>query len=106
MTENILNALHFAAIKHKDQRSYTSGYTDPYINHVIGFMSVLTDVAEETDPILLQAATLQGTIEWTDATLDDTLCDYLKLPVTRILLRTNQNLFLSFSSKFDSQFQA
>ena len=32
------------------------------------------------------------------------LCDYLKLPVTRILLRTNQNLFLSFSSKFDSQF--
>ena len=71
MTENILNALHFAAIKHKDQRSYTSGYTDPYINHVIGLMSVLTDVAEETDPILLQAATLQGTIEWTDATIDD-----------------------------------
>ena len=32
------------------------------------------------------------------------LRDYLKLPVTRILLRTNQNLFLSFSSKFDSQF--
>ena len=71
MTENILNALHFAAIKHKDQRSYTSGYTDPYINHVIGLMSVLTDVAEETDPILLQAATLQGTIEWTDTTIDD-----------------------------------
>ena len=71
MTENILNALHFAAIKHKDQRSYTSGYTDPYINHVIGLMSVLTDLADETDPILLQAATLQGTIEWTDATIDD-----------------------------------
>ena len=71
MTENILNTLHFAAIKHKDQRSYTSGYTDPYINHVIGLMSVLTDLADEADPILLQAATLQGTIEWTDATIND-----------------------------------
>ena len=34
-------------------------------------MSVLTDLSDETDPILLQAATLQGTIEWTDATIDD-----------------------------------
>ena len=71
MMENLLNALHFAAIKHQDQRSYMSGYTDPYINHVIGLVAALTDIAGETDPVLLQAAILQSAVRWTEATIDD-----------------------------------
>ena len=71
MMDNLLNALHFAAIKHKDQRSYMSGYTDPYINHVIGLVAALTNIAGETDPVLLQAAILQSTVRWTEATIDD-----------------------------------
>ena len=52
MMENLLIALHFAAMKHKDQRSYISAYTDPHFNYVIGLVAALTDVAGETDPVL------------------------------------------------------
>ena len=48
-----------------------SGYTDPYINHVIGLVAALTKIAGETDPVLFQAAILQSTVRWTEATIDD-----------------------------------
>jgi guanosine-3',5'-bis(diphosphate) 3'-pyrophosphohydrolase len=63
----ILNALNFAAEKHRDQRR-KNRETPPYINHLIHVVNYLWDVGAVRDVPTLVAAALHDTIEDTDTT--------------------------------------
>lgn len=62
-----INALVFAAAKHRDQRR-KDPTAAPYINHPIAVADVLANEAGITDPVVLCAALLHDTIEDTKAT--------------------------------------
>ena len=62
---SILQALHFAANKHRAQRRKDSD-SSPYINHPIAVAELLGRVGMVTDPVVLLAAILHDTIEDTD----------------------------------------
>ena len=68
--DKVLKAAAFAAIKHKDQKSHEDDDI-PFINHPIGMADTLANVGKETDPVLLQAALLHDTVEWTETTLEE-----------------------------------
>jgi (p)ppGpp synthase/HD superfamily hydrolase len=63
----ILQALHFAAAKHRDQRR-KGAEASPYINHPIEVAELLARVGEVTDSVVLQAAILHDTLEDTQTT--------------------------------------
>lgn len=63
----ILKALHFAAIKHRDQRR-KDVEASPYINHPIEVAELLAREGGVTDALTLQAAILHDTIEDTNTT--------------------------------------
>ena len=72
-TTQLLAALDFAALKHRDQRRKGPGQT-PYVNHVIGVAHTLASVGGITDVATLRAALLHDTLEDTATTepeLDD-----------------------------------
>jgi guanosine-3',5'-bis(diphosphate) 3'-pyrophosphohydrolase len=58
----LLSALHFAAIKHRDQRRKDSAQS-PYINHPIQVVNLLWEVGGVRDESTLVAAILHDTIE-------------------------------------------
>jgi len=62
---SILQALHFAANKHRAQRRKDAD-SSPYINHPIAVAELLGRVGMVTDPVVLLAAILHDTIEDTD----------------------------------------
>jgi len=66
----ILKALRFAAIKHRDHRRKDPD-ASPYINHPIEVAELLVRRGELTEHELLQAAILHDTIEDTDATAEE-----------------------------------
>ena len=68
--DKVLKAAAFAAIKHEDQKSQEDDDI-PFINHPIGMADTLANVGKETDPVLLQAALLHDTVEWTETTLEE-----------------------------------
>src|SRR5688572_10783086 len=63
----ILKALEFAAHKHRDQRR-KDALASPYINHPIALANVLTREGGVSDPVVLAAALLHGTVEDTETT--------------------------------------
>ena len=63
----LLQVVHFAAQKHRDQRRKDE-HASPYINHPILVAQQLADVARVTDPEILAGALLHDTIEDTDTT--------------------------------------
>ena len=63
----ILEALEFAALKHRDQRRKDKD-ASPYINHPIALASVLSREGGVTDPVVIAAALLHDTIEDTQTT--------------------------------------
>jgi guanosine-3',5'-bis(diphosphate) 3'-pyrophosphohydrolase len=65
----ILKALHFAAIKHRDQRR-KDAEVSPYINHPIEVAELLARVGGVTDLVILQGAILHDTIEDYDQVLE------------------------------------
>ena len=65
--EKLLEAVNFAAFKHRDQRRKGAS-AEPYINHPIAVAKLLTDVAVVYDIDILQAAILHDTIEDTETT--------------------------------------
>ncbi|MBD2259624.1 HD domain-containing protein [Pseudanabaena sp. FACHB-2040] len=67
---HLLEALVFAADKHRDQRRKDQQAT-PYINHPIGLVSILWHEAGIHDPIVLIAALLHDTVEDTDTQFTD-----------------------------------
>src|SRR5215813_9593612 len=66
----ILKALHFAAIKHRDQRR-KDVEVSPYINHPIEVAELLARVGGATDMVILQGAILHDTIEDTETTPEE-----------------------------------
>lgn len=66
----LLQALRFAARKHRDQRR-KDAEASPYINHPIEVAEVLARVGGVSDPVTLQAAILHDTIEDTDTTPEE-----------------------------------
>ncbi|XP_078539380.1 guanosine-3',5'-bis(diphosphate) 3'-pyrophosphohydrolase MESH1 [Lissotriton helveticus] len=67
---SLLEAVDFAARKHKRQRRKDPEKT-PYINHPIGVARILTHEAGITDIAILQAALLHDTVEDTDTELSE-----------------------------------
>ena len=63
----ILEALHFASIKHRDQRR-KGDEASPYINHLIEVADLLARVGGVTDRVVLQSAILHDTLEDTHTT--------------------------------------
>ncbi|MBI3798765.1 MAG: bifunctional (p)ppGpp synthetase/guanosine-3',5'-bis(diphosphate) 3'-pyrophosphohydrolase, partial [Deltaproteobacteria bacterium] len=63
----ILQALHVAATKHRDQRR-KGAEASPYINHPIEVAELLARVGGVTDIVILQAAILHDTLEDTQTT--------------------------------------
>src|SRR5579871_3963104 len=66
----ILDALVFAADKHRNQRRKDHD-ASPYINHPIALANILVNEAGVSDPIVVVAAVLHDTVEDTDATPDE-----------------------------------
>lgn len=66
----ILQALAFAADKHRDQRRKDEG-ASPYINHPIALADVLVNEGGVTETTVICAALLHDTIEDTDATPEE-----------------------------------
>jgi (p)ppGpp synthase/HD superfamily hydrolase len=66
----LLQAVRFAADKHRDQRRKDKE-ASPYINHPIGVAELLATVGGVTDLPTLQAAVLHDTVEDTGATLSE-----------------------------------
>ena len=66
----LLKALHFAAIKHRDQRR-KGQEAAPYINHPIEVAEMLARVGNITDLIVLQSAFLHDTIEDTQTSAEE-----------------------------------
>jgi len=64
----LLQALHFAADKHRDHRR-KDVHASPYINHTIQVAEVLATTGQVTDPEVLAAALLHDTVEDTETTL-------------------------------------
>src|SRR2546426_1659248 len=63
----LLQALHFAASKHRDQRR-KGAEASPYINHPIEVAELLARVGRITDVVTLQVAILHDTLEDTQTT--------------------------------------
>ena len=68
--DKLLEAISFAATKHKDQRRKGAN-AEPYINHPLAVAKLLTDVDIVYDVDILQAAILHDTIEDTETTKEE-----------------------------------
>jgi guanosine-3',5'-bis(diphosphate) 3'-pyrophosphohydrolase len=69
-TTELLQALRFAAIKHRGQRR-KDAERSPYVNHVIDVAALLAEEGEVDDPATLIAAVLHDTVEDTETSLDE-----------------------------------
>ncbi|HYN10599.1 MAG TPA: HD domain-containing protein [Vicinamibacterales bacterium] len=75
MTTALLNALRFAARKHRDQRR-KGVEASPYVNHVIDVATVLACEGAVTDEHLLLAAILHDTVEDTATTFEELSAEF------------------------------
>jgi len=69
-TQLILDAAHFAACKHANQRRKNAAGT-PYINHPIGVARRLQKTGGVTSPVVLAAALLHDVVEDTGTRIDE-----------------------------------
>lgn len=70
--DKILNAVDFAAEKHKSQ-SRKGTVAAPYVNHPIAVAKLVTGVGKEYDINVIQGALLHDTIEDTETTAEELL---------------------------------
>ncbi len=70
LATGLLDALHFAAGKHRDQRRKDS-YASPYINHPVQVAELIARAGRVSDLATLQAAILHDTLEDTETTLEE-----------------------------------
>lgn len=66
----LLEAVHFASVRHRNQRRKGEGQV-PYINHPVAVARDLAVIGGVTDPYILAAALLHDTVEDTGATLEE-----------------------------------
>ena len=88
----ILDALQFAAHKHRDQRR-KDPQASPYINHPIALADVLVNEAGVTDTEVLCAALLHDTVEDTDTTHEE-LVDAFGSRIARIVAEVTDDAAL------------
>jgi GTP diphosphokinase / guanosine-3',5'-bis(diphosphate) 3'-diphosphatase len=91
-TGKILEALQFAAFKHRDQRRKDHA-ASPYINHPIALANVLWHEGDVHDPGVICAALLHDTIEDTQTTPEE-LRDAFGSRITRIVLEVTDDKLL------------
>ncbi len=70
LATGLLDALHFAAGKHRGQRRKDS-YASPYINHPIQVAELIARAGRVSDLATLQAAILHDTLEDTETTFEE-----------------------------------
>ncbi|XP_078667078.1 guanosine-3',5'-bis(diphosphate) 3'-pyrophosphohydrolase MESH1-like [Branchiostoma floridae x Branchiostoma belcheri] len=70
VTEQLIECMNFAAVKHKNQRRKDPDKT-PYINHPIGVAYILMKEGGITDVQVLQAALLHDTVEDTETSFEE-----------------------------------
>jgi guanosine-3',5'-bis(diphosphate) 3'-pyrophosphohydrolase len=73
----IIDALAFAAHKHRDQRRKDKG-ASPYINHPVTLAHILVTEGGVTDPIAIAGALLHDTVEDTDTTYEELVAQFGK----------------------------
>lgn len=66
----LLNSIHFACLKHRDQRRKNK-FKAPFINHPVGVAHILWNEAGVRDINVLQAAILHDVVEDTEATHEE-----------------------------------
>lgn len=88
----ILNAVYFAAERHRDQRRKGSD-AQPYINHPLDVARMLADIGGIKDPEILAAALLHDTIEDTETTADE-LRELFGDAITEMVLEVTDDMGL------------
>ena len=71
----IIDALAFAAHKHRDQRRKDKG-ASPYINHPVTLAHILVLEGGVTDPIAIAGALLHDTVEDTDTSYEELVAQF------------------------------
>ena len=74
-TTALLEALHFSATKHSEQRRKDKE-ASPYINHPIRVPQLLASEGDVIDLVTLQAAILHDSVEDTYTTLEEIECHF------------------------------
>jgi (p)ppGpp synthase/HD superfamily hydrolase len=97
----VLQALHFAANKHRDQRR-KGAEASPYINHLIEVAEILTGVGGVSDLLTLQAAILHDTLEDTETTPEE-LDAVFGSEVRRIIEEVSDDQSLSSAARKQMQ---
>jgi len=97
----VLEALHFAANKHRDQRR-KGAEASPYINHLIEAAELLSGVGGVSDLPTLQAAILHDTLEDTTTTPEE-LDKIFGPEVRRIVEEVSDDQSLSNASRKQMQ---
>jgi len=96
----IINAIVFAAEKHKYQRR--KGFNQvPYINHPLKVSQILSDCGEK-DEMLIIASILHDVIEDTDTTEDEIICNFGK-KVCDLILEVSDDKKLSYDLRKELQ---
>jgi GTP diphosphokinase / guanosine-3',5'-bis(diphosphate) 3'-diphosphatase len=85
----IVQALAFAAHKHRDQRRKNAD-ASPYINHPIALAHVLTNEAGVNDEVVICAALLHDTIEDTQTTYEE-LCEQFGKVIADVVLEVTDD---------------
>jgi (p)ppGpp synthase/HD superfamily hydrolase len=97
----VYRALRFAADRHSEQRRKGSR-AEPYVNHLIEVIWLLSDFAGITDPILLSAAALHDVVEDTPTTLAELERDF-GAAVTLIVAVVSDDKSLSKGERKEQQ---
>lgn len=102
MTDSdVYRALRFAADRHSEQRRKGSR-GEPYVNHLIEVLWLLTEFAGISDPILLSAAALHDVVEDTDTTLGELEREF-GAAITRIVADVTDDKSLSKQDRKEKQ---
>lgn len=102
MTDSdVYRALRFAADRHSDQRR-KGLQGEPYVNHLIEVIWLLSEFSGVSDPILLSAAALHDVVEDTETTLAELEREF-GATVTRIVDDVTDDKSLSKQERKEKQ---
>lgn len=102
MTDSdVYRALRFAADRHSDQRR-KGLRAEPYVNHLIEVIWLLSEFSGVSDPILLSAAALHDVVEDTETTLAELEREF-GAAVTRIVADVTDDKSLSKQERKEQQ---
>ena len=101
LDSRILEAAHFASIKHKGQSRKDSEKT-PYINHPLALANILAVESGIEDSEVICGALLHDTIEDTD-TSEEELLDQFGVNITRIVLEVTDDKTLEKNERKEAQ---